>query len=129
MDAGRKRQSSRLRGVPTLWRKEENMITVRHKFPAEAKVFGIVYPPSELYRDRLNTVIKVVDTKNPDIFCTAKVIEVLDFDIIGKLNYFPDWLSMLLFGQIADPILGHILNKYPEAKEQNHFEIWILKKM
>lgn len=105
-------------------------MTIWHKFPVEMKVFGVIQPPSEHnMKEKLGLDIRVINPKNPDIFCDVKLIEVLHFDILGEMNYFPDWLSLILFGRIADPILGHILQKYPEAKRQNCFELWIVKKI
>jgi hypothetical protein len=87
-------------------------------------VFGIVIPPATEKQDE----IKIADPKNPSVFCTAKIIERLRFDITGSLNYFPDWLSLVLFGIEAEPVLSNILKKYPEAGKQNQFEIWIVAK-
>lgn len=104
------------------------MKVVQHKFPAEGKVFGIVQPPSTLTTSEKMADLRVVDPKNPADYCDVHVVEILNFDIQGPLNYFPEWLSQLLFGIDADQILNHIQKKYPEAKKQNTFEIWIVRK-
>jgi hypothetical protein len=102
------------------------MTTIFHKFPTGKKVFGIIQPPHQ--RPDRGQDITVIDPKNPNNHCTAAIVEILQFNITGKLNWFPDWLSLLLFDIDAEPILSHILKKYPDAEKQNQFEIWIVKK-
>jgi hypothetical protein len=101
------------------------MRIIRHNFPREAKAFAIIQPPTPIPESQKLGDVRVVGVRNPNEYCDAKIFEILHFDIHGTLNCLPDWLSLILFGIDADPILAHIIKSYPEAAQQNKFEIWI----
>jgi hypothetical protein len=104
------------------------MNIIHHKFPAGLSAFGVIQPPTPGPLSKKLVQIKVVDPKDPGIYCIADIVEILIFNISGQFNEFPDWLSLVLFGMYADPLLVHLQKRYPQAKQQNSFEIWIAKK-